>query len=804
MLNLKGFRSKAAGLTDLLPYAAMIAPGTVLLKNGALLAAWEYSGQDTASSTEDEMDQISWMFSQMLRELDTGWILHVDAFRRQTSRYPEAGLSSFPDPVTQFIDDERRRFYTSASACYLTNTVFALSYLAPDYSLKKGFGEALAAFEETIQKIERFIPVIPGFWAERLGEYQEIDEGGRAHNFSALLSYIQNCVTGEQRPVMLPESPDGGEMPYNCLDQILGGEDLVVGEHPTIGEKYFKIVAVDGLPAASRPDMLGVLDKFPMTYRFNSRFIFLDRFDAEKMIIEAQKGWAQQTMSFMDKYFERPNPKINHDAVNMVADADVALTELRSNEARFGYLTSVVVMYGDNPQDLRKASLDLISEIEGRGFTARYETFNTLEAWLGSHPGNGVANVRRPVVSTKNLPHLLPLAGVWSGSDSCPCPFYPPNSPPLMVCTTDGATPFRLNLHYGDLGHTLIFGPTGAGKSTLLALLAASFRRYPEASVFAFDKGMSMLPLCLAAGGDHYDLGGEGSLSFAPLQRIDESDEELAWAAGWLAMLARLQRFEIEPGHRAAIDDALASLRTQPQESRSLTALNLHLQDTRLKQALGYYTGDRPMGRMLDSNADGLSLSRFVVFEIERLMEMGNENLIPVLTYIFRRIKKALAGQPAMLILDEAWIMLGDPVFRAEIREWLKTLRKANCAVVLATQSLADAADSGIMHVLEESCPTKIFLPNFQANSDSQLPHYQGLNLNMAQIRIIRSAMPKRDYYVTNPAGRRLVQLTLDRRQLAFLGSSSKEDIARVLELRQAHGGEWPWVWLQERSGSGR
>ncbi|MDR1310040.1 MAG: hypothetical protein LBL95_09135, partial [Deltaproteobacteria bacterium] len=261
------------------------------------------------------------------------------------------------------------------------------------------------------------------------------------------------------------------------------------------------------------------------------------------------------------------------------------------------------------------------------------------------------------------------------------------------------------------------------------------------------------------------------------------------------------QRFEILPRHREAIDEALRALGGQPAQNRSLTALCLYLQDNGLKTALGHYTGDRPMGRMLDSREDNLSLSRFSVFEVESLMGMGKENLIPVLTYLFRRIRKALQGQPAMIILDEAWVMLGDPVFRAEIRDWLKTMRKANCAVVLATQSLSDAAESGIMSVLEESCPSKIFLPNFQANSDNQLPHYQGLNLNAAQIGIIRSAIPKRDYYVTSPAGRRLVQLTLTRRQLAFLGSSSKEDIARIKDLRDLHGEGWPWVWLKERTG---
>lgn len=792
---LKGYRSRAKGLSDYLPYAAMIAPGVVLLKEGALLSAWEYTAHDSASATEDDQAQVSWLFSQMFRELDSGWMLHVDAFRKPTASYPEAGRSSFPDPVSQMIEDERRRFFEAGQTCYQTNTVFALTFKPPKEMVRNGnFSEALAHFDEIIEKIESFFPVIPDFSAERLTEYELIDENGRGHKFSYLLTYIQHCLSGKLHPIRLPE-------PAMYLDAVLGGEDFLGGIRPQIGCRHIMAVAIDGLPGASWPNMLAILDKMPVEYRFSSRFIFFDRFEAEKKITSEQKGWEQQTMSFMDKFFERPNPKINQDAVNMAADAEEALTELRSGEARFGYLTSVVILLGEDERALRKQALALGSDIEGLGFTTRLESWNAMEAWLGSLPGNSKANVRRPLITTKNLPHLLPLSSVWPGSEVCPCPFYPPNSPPLMMCTTDGSTPFRLNLHAGDLGHTLIFGPTGAGKSTLLALIAAQFRRYPEATIFAFDKGLSLFPLCLGAGGDHYDLGGESGLSFAPLQRIDESDEEFTWAAGWVADLLKLQKVEVTPRHRNTIYEALESLKSQPLNGRSITNLRLLIQDNDLKAALEHYTGERPMGRLIDSKEDNLSLSRFTVFEIDQLMNMGQENLIPVLTYLFRRIKKSLYGQPAMIILDEAWVMLGDPVFRGEIRDWLKTMRKANCLVIMATQSLADAADSGIMHVLEESCPTKILLPNYQANSDTQLPHYQGLNLNGTQINIIRQGQQKRDYYITNPAGNREVQLALTRAQLAFLGSSSKENIARIRELRELHGDSWTKYWLAERTG---
>ena len=181
------------------------------------------------------------------------------------------------------------------------------------------------------------------------------------------------------------------------------------------------------------------------------------------------------------------------------------------------------------------------------------------------------------------------------------------------------------------------------------------------------------------------------------------------------------------------------------------------------------------------------------------MKNLGDKNLIPVLTYLFHRIETSLDGTPTILVLDEAWIMLGHPVFRAKIREWLKVMRKANCAVILATQSLSDAKNSGILDVLAESCPTKIFLPNITATQEAQRELYVGMGLNETQINIIARATPKRDYYVVSSLGRRQVQLALGPQTLAFVGSSDKESIARIQELASEHGANgWQYEWLRE------
>jgi type IV secretion system protein VirB4 len=228
------------------------------------------------------------------------------------------------------------------------------------------------------------------------------------------------------------------------------------------------------------------------------------------------------------------------------------------------------------------------------------------------------------------------------------------------------------------------------------------------------------------------------------------------------------------------------------------------VQNETIRSALRYYTLEGTLGRLLDAEHDGLTDGHFLVFEIEDLMAMGERNLIPVLLYLFRRFERSLRGQPAYLLLDEAWIMLGHPVFRAKIREWLKVMRKANCAVVLATQSLSDAARSGILDVLIESCPTKIFLPNEEATTAGTAEHpgprdlYEAMGLNETQIEIIRSATKKRHYYLVSPEGRRLFDLGLGPVALSFAGISSKEQIAHLSHLASREGEKWPFAWLAE------
>jgi type IV secretion system protein VirB4 len=803
MLNLRDFRTNIQGLSDLLPWAALIDPGIVLQKDGSLLSCWEIRGEDAAGARPEQLKYISDRVNASMLTLGTGWAVFADAVRMPAMGYPEPEESFFPDRVSAMIDNERRKTFGSGKF-YSTRSVLSVVYKASDLSDQMvalvvdddarrydALEKSLETFRTGIREFE--VALSTAVKLTRLTGYEEEDEYGQTHNYSPLLSFLQLCVTGEEYPLIVPSF---------CpvyLDVLLGNRDLIGGLAPRIDDKYIAVVSLDGLPHESYPAMMSVLEMLPVAYRFSTRFICLSQLEALQEVDKYRKTWRQQIFKFFDQVFNKANARQNRDAVRMTEDAEEAYADVQSGLVSSGYYTASVTLLHEDRDELEEWCRKLRRMLQGIGFGARLESVNAVEAWLGTHPGNWYANVRRPLINTVNLAHLLPLSSIWPGRPYAPCPFYPPQSPPLMYCATDGFTPFWFNLHVGDLGHATIFGPTGAGKSTLLGLMAAQFRRYRNALVYAFDMGNSMYALCKGVGGIHLDIAGDASMSFCPLRHIDDANE-LSWAAEWLGSLCALQGLNILSRHRSAIYESLKQLAANPVEMRSLTHFVQIVADEEVRKALEHYTIKGSMGRLLDSLDDQLHLSDFMVFEIQQFMNLGIENVIPVLTYLFHRIELSLTGRPCLLILDEAWVMLGHEVFRGKIREWLKTLRKANCAVVLATQSLSDAMRSGILDVLVESCLTKVLLANNEARNDAQIGMYQALGCNERQIEIISTAVPKRDYYVMSPEGNRLVQLALDPATLAFVGASDKESVARIKHLEAEYGPEaWVDVWLEER-----
>ena len=791
MLYLKEYRAKAERLFDHLPWVALIGPGLILNKDGSFQKTLAFRGPDLASSTDASLVATRAQLNNALRRLGSRWCLHIEALRASSQAYPN---SVFPDPVSDLVDDERRAAFEAQERHFESRYYLTFTFLPPEESVSTAesllvenapsgrgaagmYRAALGDFLSTVRQITDILRAI-------MPQVHELSD-------DETLTYLHGCISTKRHWVRTPPTPA-------YIDAFLTDDDFQGGLYPRLGKSYLRTISVRAYPNTSSPGLLDRLNELGVSYRWVCRFLPLDKEDARTVVTTVRKRWFAKRKGVMallkEAITHEPSQLEDPDAAAKSIDADAALAILGGDYASIGYFTPTITLMDPDPDRLADRVREVESAINRVGFVCKVEDVNAVEAWVGSLPGQAYADLRRPLISTLNLCDMMPMSAIWPGptrnehlSAECAKRGHAGAQPPLMVARTAGTTPFRFDLHQGDVGHTMIVGPTGSGKSVLLNTIALQWLRYPEAQVFFFDKGASSRASTLLTGGRFYVLGADQSdLAFQPLARIDDADD-IAWAQEWVQDIVVAEGVAITPQVKEEIWGALRNLADGPQGQRTLTLLAATIQDRDVKAALKPYTLSGPHGHLLDAHHNTLANAAWQTFEMAQLM--GNRTaLAPVLTYIFRTLEKRFDGRPTLLVLDEAWLFLDQGAFAAKIREWLKTLRKFNVAVVFATQSLADIASSSIAPALIESCPTRIFLPNPDAQTPQIAQLYEGFGLNDQQIRIIASATPKREYYYQSTAGNRLFELGLGPLMLAAVGSSSPGDQQLMSALIADHG----------------
>ena len=781
------------GFNELLNYMMIYEKNVILMKDGAFAATFLYRGRDVESSTSGELDQIVKSLNQSLKATDSGWMVEFNLVRMHSTEY--SAMQKFPDTVSQLIEDERRRQYQTEGTHFDTLTYVTLTYMPEPVVrswIKKLFivsdqpqttdedaklRQAHRLFEERLTGVLNSVATY--LTLERLSG-------------SALLTFLHYCVTGQKQRVQVP--PIG-----LFLDSYLSHDHFIGGIRPRMGNKHIRVINVSEYPAEVYPTVMELLNSLPLVYRWSLRFIPLSHGGAEAKLKEMGRGWYQKALGFKGiarQAFGGAPTLQNGDAATMVADIEEAKTANSSTLVRYGYITNVIVLMNDDAKKLDDEVRLVTRALQQLGFLTKDEDYNAIDAYLGSLPSHGDRNLRKILLSSYELGCMAPVSSIYQGEEFCPCPYYPAASAPLFYSATQGATPFRFNLHVGDIGHTMIIGPTGAGKSTLLGLLMAQHRKYPESRVYVFDKDNSNKVITLSLNGDYYDVGKNQSISLAPLSHIDD-DEEFDWTLGFIENLMELQGITPTPDQKGEIRDALFNLRHSGRSTWNLSGFIDMLQDKQMRSALSVYTESEAMSSLLNASEDQIGISSLMAFEMGWLLEQKNAFYLPVIDYLFRVLYREFKKRhPALLILDEGWLYLDNPYFAKKLKDWFKTLRKFNVAIVIASQSLKDAAESEISAVLLESCKTKIYLPN-DAMTDEAKAIYQSCGLNERQIQIIASAKPKRDYYVTYPRDNRLITLGLGQVTLAFIGVSSKEDVEKFMSLYDREDQSWIREWLQ-------
>jgi type IV secretion system protein VirB4 len=779
LMDLKEYRREPERLADRLPWAGLVAPGIVEQKDGLLQRTIEFRGSDLQSATDAGLVGEMARLNNALKRLGSGWSVFVEAQRRQAREYPGG---EFDSKVARLVDQERRRMFEAEGSHYESRYYLTLCYRPPKEQATKVFGWLFEGGEQERGDPGEYL----GRFREKTQEIVELLRGVFPYvhpmGDEETLTYLKSTVSTNRHRVRVPETPVH-------LDAVLPDQRVEAGMELKLGEKFVKTMTIRSFPSTTTPGILDALNRLGFPYRWVSRYICLDKSDAVSRLKKYQKQWYSKRKGLFSLFSEAlgagSSDLVNSDAVEKAEDADVAVREVQNDYVSYGYLTTTITVWGSTRKQAEQRQKAVTSTVQGEGFSVIGESFNSLQAWLSSHPGNVYANVRRPLVSSLNLAHMLPVSAVWSGPEKN----EHLDAPPHFMAKTTGRTPFRVTTNVGDVGHTLVLGPTGSGKSTLLSLMALQWLRYEDGQVVFFDKGRSARASTLAVGGEFYDLSLGGDVALQPLSDVDDA-EERAWARDWIVEILEMEGLEVGPDLENQVWQALKGLGDMPREQRTMFALQNTIQSRQARQVLEDYTQQGPYGSLFDADEETIGLSRWVTLEMSELMET-TAVVAPTLRYLFHRVESRFTGAPTLLVLDEAWLFLDQPEFAEKIREWLKVLRKKNVYVVFATQQVSDAMESDVASAIVESCLSRVFLPNSKAREPSVAEYYREMGLNEQQVRLLAEATPKKEYYFDSDRGSRMFQLGLEETPatLAVTGSSDPADQELMDEIVSRVGG---------------
>ncbi|MDX9982273.1 MAG: conjugal transfer protein TrbE, partial [Lentisphaeria bacterium] len=411
MMDLRPYRRHPARLSDYLPWGALVAPGIVLNKDGAFQRTLAFRGPDLDSASLSGLMSASGRFSNALRRLGSGWCLHAEARRCPAPGYPE---TEFRHGLAWLIDEERRQLFESAGARFETGYFLTLTFLPPpekegrleallfeggETAPNTDYSARLARFAEETDQVRRALePLMP--------EARWLDDG-------ETLGFLHDAVSDRALGrLAVPETPFH-------LDALLTDTPLTGGLAPRLGSRHLRILSIRGFVSASEPGLLDALNRLPLAYRWVTRFLPLSPEEARREIERARRRWFSKRKGLAtllrEALFREEAALQDNDAANQAADADAAHQALLGEGGGAGYATLTITVADPDPGAAGEAIAMIRQVTDGLGFVTEVESVNALEAWLGSLPGQAYADVRRPVLLTPNLAHLLPTSAVWPG-----------------------------------------------------------------------------------------------------------------------------------------------------------------------------------------------------------------------------------------------------------------------------------------------------------------------------------------------------------------------------------------------------
>lgn len=771
-----GKREAKAG--DRLPYARHLDAHTLKLRDGAAMRMIQVPGLPFETEDADTLNHHLGVRETMLRSvLDARFVVYHHIVRRRVQVELEGGS----DDVFAGLLDARWQRRLDTRALFVNEQV--LTIVRRPARGKTGWPERVrrklsgTRHDDPIDlraldaATTALVAALEPYGARLLGTYE--GAGGTCSEPLEMLSAIYN---GEMRPVLLPsEDTDlGHHIPYA---RVSFGLDAIETNHAA-GRGFAGIVSVKDYPDATRPGLIDALLRLPHELVLTESFAPIDR------------QVARERIDLAIRRLRSADEEAGAERREMIAARDA----LGAGQAGFGDHHLSLLVRAENLDRLDGACAQAAAALADIGAVAVREDVNCEPCFWGQFPGNEGYIVRRALISTTNAAGFLSLHGMPFGQAQ-------DNhwGPAVTVFETTASTPYFFNFHQGDLGNFTVIGPSGSGKTVVLNFLAAQAQKFsPRTILFDKDRGAELF---LRASGGHYARLEPGQpTGFNPLA-LPDTPINRGFLRDWLGVMLAVEGPEETALVAHAVDacmDADPAFR-RLRHFRELLGGASRPEAGDIASRLDPWIGAGEHGWLFDNGHDALDMdARLLGFDMTALLDHPVTRT-PAMMYLFHRIDERLDGKPTMVLIDEGWKALDDPVFAARIRDWLKTLRKRNALVGFATQSARDALDSRIASAIVEQTATMIFTPNPKAREED---YCAGFGLSEHELALIRELPAQSRCFLVRHANHSVVaRLDLGGEPALLAILSGREASVRRLDTLRARLGDDPAAWFRPLTG---
>ena len=798
MINLKRIRrdhDDAGAMNALINIQAALNEETFITKSGHVLVALAAQGVDFEGLEGSQLDRIARSFEAAARCFDENCRLYQYWLKSHAGPIP---FRKGDNPIVQEAIRNRMEYLNrKAEQLYRLETYFVVVYEGarqvqrqniaglltnPVARLKPRFSpeRTIASFQANIgrkteilhSKVESFVVQLRDSLAVEV-----LDKDRAFRFFRRLLNYAPyKCESVGLRYADFVD--------YQLCDSALECHR----DHLRLDDYFVKVVTLKDPPARTFAHMLRELLGIPSEFIVSSEWKRESNLRMHKLIQAKRRHFYNSKSSLLSYLNSSPTAArdqlIDEGAVAVVHELGACLEALEVKGEGFGQFSMTLVLYDEDFAKLKRARAEAFRVFGTHDAQLTEETYNQLNSFLAVVPGNSDFNLRRFWLSNSNHADLSFLFTSSQG-DAQNAHL---GSEYLAILETNLSTPYFFNLHCQDVAHTLVLGATGSGKSFLLNFLLMHLQKYAPLT-YIFDLGGSYEPLTRCFGGTYVEVGRPSrSFTINPFT-LPPTKENLQFLFGFVRVLVESSGYAMTAADEKDLFEQIENLYTvEPEQRRLFTLYNML--NRNLRAALEKWVQGGQYGSWFDHATDNLTFARFQVFDFEG-MAKAREVLEPLLFYILHRASVAIEDAALgttfkILVMDEAWRFFQHPMIKQYIVEALKTWRKRNAGVIVATQSGEDLTRSEMLALVAENCPTKLFL----ANPGMDRQAYRDIfHLNEAEAELIARLIPKQQMLLKRPDYGKVLNLNVDRKGY-WLYTSNPYDNRKRQDVFERYGFE--------------